>query len=82
MTQAQLYLKAIDLDPSFSYPYYTLGANLPLWRKHPTSQWHDDDSAQLYLKAIDLDPSFSMAYINLGANYPQGEASSCSMERR
>ncbi len=44
MTQAQLYQKAIDLDPSFSYPYYTLGANLPQG-KHPTSQWHDHDSS-------------------------------------
>ncbi len=81
MTKAQLYLKAIDLDPSYSNAYYNLGTTLPRGESVKLLNGTTMTKAQLYLKAIDLNPSFSNAYNNLGTALPDEEAPSCSMAR-
>ncbi len=65
MTQAQLFLKAIDLDPSFSYPYYTLGANLPSGGSIQLLNGTTMTEAQLLSKSDRLNSSLSQAYFNL-----------------
>ncbi len=72
MTQAQLYLKAIDLNPSFSNAYNNLELLCPMEGSTQLLNGTTMTQAQLYLKAIDLNPSYSQAYHNLGTALPDG----------
>eukprot|EP00029_Vermamoeba_vermiformis_P003578 TRINITY_DN1411_c0_g1_i1.p1 TRINITY_DN1411_c0_g1~~TRINITY_DN1411_c0_g1_i1.p1 ORF type:complete len:559 (+),score=71.45 TRINITY_DN1411_c0_g1_i1:81-1757(+) len=70
MTQQQLCLKAIDLDPRYSYPYHHLGFSLPAGRSIKLLNGTQITQQQLYLKAVDLDPEYVFALHHLGNTLP------------
>ena len=56
----QAYRKAIELDPTFAWPWNSLGGLL-------TEQFQRHEAAeQAYRKAIELDPTFALPWNNLG----------------
>ena len=72
--QKELFLKAIELDPTASWAYNALGATLKRGEriavrgmKEPLGQ------KELFLKAIELDPTASWAYNALGTTLKRGE---------
>ena len=59
MTQQQLYLKAIQLDPSCARAYVNLGVTLPPHGSIQLLDGTDMTKQQLYRKAIQLDPTLA-----------------------
>ena len=55
MSQRELYLKAIDLDPGFADAYYDLGVLLSGAETVTVPGVGAMSKRELYLKAIDLD---------------------------
>ncbi|MGH2613501.1 MAG: tetratricopeptide repeat protein, partial [Rhabdochlamydiaceae bacterium] len=77
MTQQQLYLKAIELDPRNSMAYNSLGNILRLGGSIQLLNGTEMTKQQLYLKAIELNPTNptnAIAYTNLGTTLRPGES--------
>lgn len=71
MTQLDLLLLAIHLEPQNSLYYYNLGIALPVGAtvQLPDCQMNKQD---LFKKSIELNPNFARAYLCLGKTLPAG----------
>ena len=70
MSQQELYLKTIQLDPKCAPAYNGLTNTLPSGGKIMLPDDTEMSQQELYLKTIQLDPKCALAYFNLASTLP------------
>lgn len=73
MSEHQLYVKALELDPKCSYAYSAIAASLNKRLVFTFPNGFQMNKQQLYLKAIELDQGSSRAFTGLGTTVPAGK---------
>lgn len=74
MSQEEVLLKAIELDPDHAMAYNLLGTICDAKSKISLPDGTEKNQRELFLKALELDDTLSSAYCNLGATLAGGGA--------
>lgn len=72
LTQEQLFLKVLELEPQFAAAYNCLGTIIDAKSKIKLPDGKELSQQELFLKAIELDENDSSAYCHLGATLEGG----------